>query len=116
MTTRALVTGAGRGIGAAIARRLAAAGHPVIVNYRSNDEVFLSTNYSLQLSQPLFDWAAFKRLAAADESTAQAQAAFAASEQNLYVRFVSAYFAVLAAEDTLRAYKSLPSWRGPFAA
>ncbi|MDQ3037427.1 MAG: 3-oxoacyl-ACP reductase FabG [Myxococcota bacterium] len=35
---RALVTGASRGIGAAIARSLARAGYPVIVQYRSSDD------------------------------------------------------------------------------
>ena len=36
MRPRALITGASRGIGAAIAHALAAAGHPVILNYQSN--------------------------------------------------------------------------------
>jgi 3-oxoacyl-[acyl-carrier protein] reductase len=34
-SVRALITGASRGIGAAVARALAAAGHPVIVNYNT---------------------------------------------------------------------------------
>ncbi len=38
MKPRALITGASRGIGAAIAVELAAAGHPVILNYRRQAE------------------------------------------------------------------------------
>jgi 3-oxoacyl-[acyl-carrier protein] reductase len=38
MKARALITGASRGIGAAIAEALAEAGHPIILNYRGNHE------------------------------------------------------------------------------
>lgn len=38
MKPRALVTGASRGIGAAIAEALARAGHPVILNYRTGED------------------------------------------------------------------------------
>lgn len=45
---RALVTGASRGIGAAIARALARRGHPVIVNYRDRGEAALAVQAAIE--------------------------------------------------------------------
>ncbi|MDG2150180.1 MAG: 3-oxoacyl-ACP reductase FabG [Planctomycetota bacterium] len=47
-SVRALVTGSSRGIGAAIARRLASAGHPVIVNYRTGEQAAAEVVASIQ--------------------------------------------------------------------
>jgi len=44
----ALVTGGSRGIGAAIAKALAAAGHPILLNYRSNDEAAESVKAEIE--------------------------------------------------------------------
>lgn len=48
--TRALITGGSRGIGAAIARALAAAGHPVIVNYQSREDAALALKETIEAS------------------------------------------------------------------
>lgn len=45
---RALITGASRGIGAAIARALAAAGHPVVINYRSREDAALAVKEAIE--------------------------------------------------------------------
>jgi 3-oxoacyl-[acyl-carrier protein] reductase len=47
---RALVTGASRGIGAAIAAALARAGHPVVLNYHSNEVAALETKAAIEIA------------------------------------------------------------------
>ncbi|WP_242392196.1 3-oxoacyl-ACP reductase FabG [Anaeromyxobacter oryzisoli] len=48
MKPRALVTGGSRGIGAAIAVALARAGHPIVLNYKSNDAAARATQAAIE--------------------------------------------------------------------
>lgn len=62
-----------------------------------------TTQYSLQLNQAIFNWAAWKAMDQADAQAAQAAAQFTAAQQDLLQRTTTAYFNVLNARDTLRA-------------
>jgi 3-oxoacyl-[acyl-carrier protein] reductase len=55
----ALVTGGSRGIGAAIAAALARAGHPVIVNYYSNEAAALATKAAIETAGGTVELARF---------------------------------------------------------
>lgn len=59
MNVRALVTGASRGIGAAIAVALAEAGHPVILNYRTDHERAAALKASIEARGGRAELAAF---------------------------------------------------------
>ena len=62
-----------------------------------------NTTYSAQLTQPIFDWAAWNTIEQADANVAQAQATYVAAQQSLILRTATAYFNVLNARDTLAA-------------
>ncbi|MGA9855280.1 MAG: TolC family outer membrane protein, partial [Gammaproteobacteria bacterium] len=62
-----------------------------------------TTQYTAQLTQPIFDWSAWETIKQADASVAQAQATFVAAQQDLIVRTATAYFNVITARDTLAA-------------
>ncbi|MGD8574713.1 MAG: TolC family outer membrane protein [Gammaproteobacteria bacterium] len=70
------------------------------INFRSTST---STDYSLNLSESLFNWAYWKQMDQADYQVAQAEANYEAAQQDLVVRVATAYFNVLAAEDNLAA-------------
>lgn len=62
--------------------------------------------YSLNLTQPIYRHANFVGLTQADALVAQAQAKFEYARQELILRVVKQYFAVLAAEDDLEFAKA----------
>jgi outer membrane protein len=64
-----------------------------------------ATNYQwgLTLRQNVFSWSNWMALKAASHEVAQAEANYAAAEQQLILRVAQAYFAVLTAYDTLQA-------------
>ncbi len=57
---------------------------------------------SLDLNQALFDYAAFRRLAQANQQGAAGESSYASALQSLALRVAEAYFNVLAAHDGLR--------------
>jgi outer membrane protein len=59
--------------------------------------------YEAEVTQSLFRWDQWQALKRADAQVAVAEATYRAAQQNLLVRVSTAYFDVLAAEDTLTA-------------
>lgn len=68
-----------------------------VVDSRDND----AQNWVLELRQSVFRWDQWVTLSQADKKSAQADADYQAAQQDLIVRVASAYFLVLASEDTL---------------
>jgi outer membrane protein len=59
--------------------------------------------YRLELTQTVFRWDQWKALSQASSQVAQAEADYAAAQQDLMLRSAQRYFDVLAAEDTLQS-------------
>ena len=59
--------------------------------------------WALNLRSNLFSWTNWMQIKAASKEVAQAEATYQAAEQDLILRVATAYFVVLAADDTLLA-------------
>ena len=77
-------------------------GTPLIGPTFDNTDIVRDT-YQVSLSQAIFDLPAWFSFKAGRELTKEAEATFAANQQNLIVRVTEAYLGVLRAEDNLAA-------------
>lgn len=75
-------------------------------SFASANTYFDNTSYSVQLTQPIFDYSAYQRLGQADAQVAQAAAQLNAAQQDLMIRVAKSYFNVLAARAGLRFARS----------
>jgi len=67
------------------------------------DQDSTTFSWNVSVSQSVFNWDRWVNLRTADKQVAQAEADFRAAEQDLMVRVATAYFDVLAAQDTLES-------------
>ncbi len=67
----------------------------------SSDRTFNSSSLSLSLSVPVYRRELWVQLDQADDQIAQAEAVYAAAEQDLIIRTAQAYFDILSAQDNL---------------
>jgi outer membrane protein len=76
---------------------------PAQINTTDQETDAEFTQYQLQLTQTVFRWDQWVTLKQANSQVAQAEANYAAAQQDLMLRSAQRYFDVLAAEDTLQS-------------
>ena len=70
------------------------------------DKSFDMSQWTVQLTQPVFNWAAFEKFRAFNAQDGIAEVVFAQAQQDLVLRVSQAYFDVLAAQDNLDLYRN----------
>ncbi|MDX1736120.1 MAG: TolC family outer membrane protein [Halioglobus sp.] len=81
-------------------------GGGIVIGDTSEDRDIDTEGYRISLSQAIFDLPAWFGFQSGREVTKEAESTFAANQQNLIVRVVESYLAVLRAQDNLAASKA----------
>ena len=69
--------------------------------FSAGDTAFKNHGYAINISQPVFNWASWKRLSQAEASVKQATANNIIAQQDLIMRVAAAYLNILAARDNI---------------
>jgi outer membrane protein len=72
----------------------------------SSDDSYKSQNYSVSLTQPLFNLQSWHKLSSSEQSTLQAQSNYLAAQQDLIIDVATAYFNVLREQENLKSDQS----------